>query len=99
MRCWLVLTVMILGCVPNVASMAQGRPSTTTMSCTAAASFIVSRGAVVIGTGGDTFERAVVHQGFCNMGEYTKPLFARTRDLSACFVGYYCFDGSRNDDR
>ena len=75
---------------------AQGRPSTTAMTCAAAASFVASRGAVVIGTGGDTYERVVTSQGFCNRGEDTKPLFAPTRDNGACFIGYYCFEYSRN---
>ncbi len=75
---------------------AQTRLSTTGMTCAAAASFVASRGAVVIGTGGDTYERVVSSQGFCNRGEDTKPLFAPTRDNGACFIGYYCFEYSRN---
>ena len=75
---------------------AQTRLSTTGMSCAGAASFVASKGAVVIGTGGDTYERVVAHQGFCNRGEDTKPLFAPTRDNGACFIGYYCFEYSRN---
>ena len=78
------------------AAQAQTRLSTTSMSCTGAASFVASRGAVVIGTGGDTYERVVSSQGFCNRGEDTKPLFAPTRDNGACFIGYYCFEYSRN---
>ena len=77
-------------------AMAQRRVSTTDMTCAAAAGFVASRGAVVIGTGGDTYERVVTGQGFCNRGEDTKPLFAPTRDNNACFVGYYCFEYSRN---
>jgi TRAP-type uncharacterized transport system substrate-binding protein len=75
---------------------AQTRLSTTSMTCSAAASFVASKGAVVIGTGGDTYERVVIGQGFCNRGEDTKPLFAPTRDNGACFIGYYCFEYSRN---
>ena len=78
------------------AAQAQTRLSTTGMSCTGAASFVASRGAVVIGTGGDTYERVVSGQGFCNRGEDTKPLFAPTRDNGACFIGYYCFDPPRD---
>ena len=75
---------------------AQGRPSTTAMTCAAAASFVASRGAVVIGTGGDTFERVVTNQGFCLRGQDTRPMFSPTRDHGACFIGYYCFDPPRD---
>ena len=75
---------------------AQGRPSTTAMTCAAAASFVASRGAVVIGTGGDTFERVVTNQGFCLRGQDTRPMFSPTRDNGACFIGYYCFDPTRD---
>jgi hypothetical protein len=77
-------------------ALAQTRLSTTSMTCAGAASFVASHGAVVIGTGGDTYERVVTGQGFCNRGEDTKPLFAPTRDRDACFIGYYCFEYSRN---
>ena len=77
-------------------ALAQTRLSTSSMTCSGAASFVAARGAVVIGTGGDTYERLVSGQGFCNRGEDTKPLFAPTRDNGACFVGYYCFEYSRN---
>ncbi len=77
-------------------AVAQARLSTSSMSCSGAASFVASKGAVVIGTGGDTYERVVSGQGFCNRGEDTKPLFAPTRDNRACFIGYYCFEYSRN---
>ena len=75
---------------------AQGRPSATAMTCAAAASFVASRGAVVIGTGGDTFERVVTNQGFCLRGQDTRPMFSPTRDNGACFIGYYCFDPPRD---
>jgi hypothetical protein len=77
-------------------ALAQGRPSTTTMTCAAAKSFVQSRGAVVIGTGGDTYERVVTNQSFCQHGQETKPLFSPTRDNGACMIGYYCFDPTRD---
>ena len=75
---------------------AQGRPSTTAMTRAAASSFVASRGAVVIGTGGDTYERVVTNQSFCQHGQETKPLFSPTRDSGACMIGYYCFDPTRD---
>ena len=40
-------------------------------------------GAAVIGTGGDTYERVVTNQSFCQHGQETKPLFSPTRDNGA----------------
>lgn len=71
-------------------TMAQTRPSTTAMTCTAASSLVASRGALVIGTGGETYERVVTLKWFCESDEYAKPMFAPTRDRNACFIGYYC---------
>jgi hypothetical protein len=86
---------LIVAALWTTAAAAQTRPSTTSMTCSAAASFVAARGAVVIGTGGDTYERVVTGQNLCNRGEDTKPLFAPTRDNGACFIGYYCFAPSR----
>lgn len=89
------LIALMAGVACASGALAQGRPSTTAMTCAAASSFVASRGAVVIGTGGDTYERAVTNQSFCQHGQETKPLFSPTRDNGACLVGYYCFDPAR----
>jgi len=73
-------------------ALAQTRLSTSSMTCSGAASFVAARGAVVIGTGGDTFDRAVAHQGFCERGEVTVPLYAPTRDKRTCFIGRTCIN-------
>ena len=77
-------------------ALAQTRLSTSSMTCSGAASFVAARGAVVIGTGGDTYERVVTNQSFCQHGQETKPLFSPTRDSGACMIGYYCFDPTRD---
>ena len=89
-----IALIAIAACTAG--AQAQGRPSTTAMTCAAASSFVASRGAVVIGTGGDTYERVVTNQGFCLHGQETKPLFSPTRDNGACLIGYYCFDPTRD---
>jgi hypothetical protein len=78
----------------STAAFAQGRPSTTAMTCSAAHSLIEQRGALVIGTGGDTYDRLVRDMSFCEHGQKTKPRFAPTRDNPQCYVGDYCFDES-----
>jgi hypothetical protein len=94
LRAATIALIAIAACVSG--ALAQGRPSTTAMTCAAASSFVASRGAVVIGTGGDTYERVVTNQSFCQHGQETKPLFSPTRDNGACMIGYYCFDPTRD---
>ncbi len=80
------------------AAVAQGRPSTTTMTCSAASALIRQQGAAVLGTGGDTFERIVSGTNYCEHGQQLRPAFAPTRDDPHCFVGSRCFD-ENSDER
>jgi hypothetical protein len=80
--------------IVSTAALAQGRPSTTTMTCTAAHSLVVHQGAIVLGTGGQTYERIVRDTSFCQHGQKLRPYFAPTRDNGSCYVGDYCFDES-----
>ena len=69
---------------------AQGRPSTTTMTCGQAARLVASSGAVVLSTGRDLYDRYVRSPGFCDSGNHARPAFAPTRDNPQCNIGYYC---------
>lgn len=89
MKAWFIAACFVF--VPGLA-LAQGRPSTTAMRCAEAQALVQRSGAIVIGTGGDTFDRAVRDLGFCAVGQKTRPLFAPTRDQPACYVGDRCFD-------
>jgi hypothetical protein len=71
---------------------AQARPSTVRLSCAQSQSLIAARGALVLGTGGSTYDRYVVHRGFCLMTEITDPAWVPTRDVPQCFIGYRCVD-------
>jgi hypothetical protein len=71
-------------------SIAAARPSTVNMSCAQAAATVASRGAVVLGTGGPTFDRFVAHGGFCQRDEYTEIATVPTADTGSCNIGYTC---------
>ena len=70
----------------------QGRPYTPSMSCRAATALVAARGAIVLGTGPNTYERVVVHGGFCSIEQTTAPAWETTSDNPQCFVGYRCKD-------
>jgi len=71
-------------------SVAQARPSTLDMSCAEAAATVASYGAAVLSTGPYTYDRFVVHNGFCLPTEDAKPASAPTLDTPYCNLGYTC---------
>jgi hypothetical protein len=71
---------------------AQARPSTVRMSCAQARGLVASHGAIVLGTGGQTFDRYVNHRGFCLSTEITDPTWVPAGDTPQCFIGYRCVD-------
>jgi hypothetical protein len=77
-------------------AVAQGYPSTTQMTCSAARTTVVQNGAILLGTGGQTFDRVVRDTSFCIYGQRLRPVFAPTRDNPQCLVGDRCFDETFN---
>ncbi len=71
-------------------ALAAGRASTTTMSCAQAKATVDRSGAVVLGTGGQTYDRFVRQGNFCPIGTFARPAWAPTRDSAQCYIGYYC---------
>ncbi|MGU3537019.1 hypothetical protein [Methylobacterium sp. A54F] len=95
-RALLATTLSLPFLLVATAAMAQ-RPSTTAMSCGQARSAVMRAGAVVLGTGGQTYDRFVRDRNFCEATEIARTAFAPTRDNLRCFVGYTCYEPSRND--
>lgn len=91
-----VLTILA-GTMLATAAAAQGRPSTTAMTCRQAAGLVAAQGAIVLGTGGYTYDRFVRDRSFCQITEAIQSARVPTRDTPACFVGYRCYEPSRDD--
>ncbi|HEX2136980.1 MAG TPA: hypothetical protein VHG30_13935 [Microvirga sp.] len=75
---------------------AQPRPSTVNRPCGANQQLVYSRGAIVLGTGGFSYDRFVRDRRFCEFNEYTEPAFVPSLDTPYCFVGYRCKAGPRD---
>ena len=60
------------------------------MSCSQAAGLVASSGAIVLGTGGYTYDRFVTDERFCLRSETTDPAWVAAGDTPQCFVGYRC---------
>ena len=76
------------------------RQSTVDMSCGEARDVVRANGAIVLGTGGRTFDRFVAHPSYCLQGEDAYGGWARTTDELRCPVGLICKPGrteSHND--
>ena len=74
---------------------AQTRPSTVSRPCAASQRDVQVNGAIVLGTGGYTYDRFVRDRSFCEVDEGLDPAFVPSRDSQTCFVGYRCKSQSR----
>ena len=86
---WMVVLALVAALIPTCA-WAQARPSTVTMACAQAARLVTSQGAIVLGTGGSTFDRFVTDRRFCAINQATDPAWVPAADNPQCFVGYRC---------
>lgn len=71
-------------------ALAQARPSTPDRTCAANRQIVETQGAIVLGTGGFTYDRFVSDRRFCEHAEILEPAFVPSRDRAQCFVGYRC---------
>ena len=74
----------------STSAVAQPRPSTVNMPCAQAASIVASRGAIVLATGGYTYDRFVSDRRICAITQTTEPAWVPALDNPQCFVGYRC---------
>ncbi len=72
------------------AAYAQSRLSTVNMSCAQAQATVKSAGAVVLGTGGGSYDRFVASGGFCSFQEVAAPTWVPARDTAHCAIGFVC---------
>jgi hypothetical protein len=77
-------------------SHAQPRPSTVNRPCAASQRLVLQHGAIVLGTGGPTYDRFVRDVNFCMLGEYISPVWVPALDTPQCFIGYRCKQGPRD---
>jgi hypothetical protein len=74
---------------------AQSRPDTRKMTCGQARSLVQARGAIVLSTSENAYDRYVSTQQSCTSEQTTVPAYVRTLDYTGCHVGYTCETVSR----
>lgn len=85
-----VSTATLFGPAMDTAS-AQARPDTRSMTCAQAQNFVRQRGAVVMTTGRNTFERIVASARYCPPQQnFLRRFNAETSDARHCQVGFTC---------
>lgn len=84
------LTLSLILVLATGAALAQSRPSTPDRTCAANRQNVATNGAIVLGTGGFTYDRFVNDRSFCQHGDFLEPAFVPSRDNPQCFVGYRC---------
>lgn len=89
-----VAAALVLAATPVEA---QTRPSSTAMTCQQTTRLIQARGALVLGTGGMTYDRFVRDRSFCEPTEIAKRAFRPTRDNPNCLIGYTCYEPGAGD--
>lgn len=95
-RACLMTGGLLVGMTMASAAHAQNRPNTVNMSCEQAQSIVQRSGAVVLGTGGQSYDRYVRSRAFCTPSEVTKPAWAPTADVAQCFIGFRCEEFSHD---
>lgn len=70
----------------------QSMPNSLNMSCASAQALVNSRGAAVIATGPNIFDRYVSGVRYCDVTQIVRPEWIATADNPKCFVGYKCRD-------
>jgi hypothetical protein len=81
-------TALAVAAAFSVTANAQSRPDARTMSCHEVQSMIGHHGAVVLTTGRYTYDRYVVHRGYCSHPYEPRAVSISTRD-GQCTV-YRC---------
>jgi hypothetical protein len=89
-------SVVLLSMLTATSTLAQPRPSTVGRPCVASQRLVFASGAVVLGTGGFTYDRFVRDRSFCEFNQYTEPAWVPSGDTPQCFVGYRCMNGPRD---
>ena len=83
-----IAAVVLSGWVTIVA--AQPRHDSLTMTCEQTSALVRSRGALVLGTGPNVFDRYVANGRFCTFPDVAEPAWVATSDKRQCMVGFRC---------
>ncbi len=85
------LSIFVTDIMVKGEAVASEMPLSLSMSCDQTAKLVANRGAIVLRTGENTFDRYVRDLQFCDLGDALRPEWIPTRDSPQCFIGYTCY--------
>lgn len=86
----IAITISLAVSVP----VAVARVNTTNLNCSQAKDLVSSRGAIVLDTSRNAFDRYVANRSFCPVGDHTIRAYVPTRNKKSCWIGYTCSSSS-----
>ena len=90
------LPLALGACLLASAATAQEGPNARAMTCAQTKAIIQEKGAALINSGPNVFNRYVKDAAYCLQDQYLAPAWVRTLDSKACLIGYICSD-NRDD--
>jgi hypothetical protein len=83
---------LLLACVLAGATVAAAGelPYTAALSCGSVSNLVRAKGAVLLRTGLNKFNRYVIDGAYCGHDDRLVPGVVTTKDNPSCFVGYRC---------
>ena len=88
------LATVMLGGMSLGASAQQGMPQTRTMTCADVQALVAKRGAVLLATGPNSYDRYVRDNSYCSYPEQVNPEWVPTLNGSCNVGGGTCWDPS-----
>lgn len=88
------IAVALAAAIPVVASAQEGMPDTRKMTCADVRALVAKRGAVLLATGPNTFDRYVRDNSFCTYPDQVDPQWVPTLNGSCNVGGGRCWDPS-----
>ncbi len=86
------LSILLATTFFGTMALAQEGPNVRTMTCAAAKALVNSKGAAILNSGPNVFNRYVKDAAFCLEDMYLQGAWVRTQDNPSCFIGYTCTD-------
>lgn len=86
--------VAVVAASVGSSAQAQEGQNLRKMPCSEAQALVKTKGAAVLHSGPNIFNRYVKDAAFCAEDMVLKPAWAKTQNVQACFVGYICTDNN-----
>lgn len=92
-------TVGVASAQPLPGNEPADRVTAMDFTCADLGALVTKRGALIVRTGPNGYDRLVRDQQFCERDLLTGPVTVETRDARSCFAGYRCRERNYGEGR